>query len=415
MDSSLLDLFDRAVTDDPGVDRRAVLSRLTTEAPVFRSERLDAWVVTSYEAVRSVLRDGEQFVVPQGGVGAPVYGRTFLHMSGKEHAKKVGVVARRIRSRHALMSGLDERIARIARSTADALPLGEEVDLREQFAMWVPLLTITELADLGHEESFRHWYRAVGSGGTNSLTDPSARERALAARAELGDYVAALVERRRSEPGPDLFSELATAEYDGALLPVEEIVSSVVFLLAAGVETTERVLSSLLAHLAEHPDEWSWLREAVHDDDTVSAYSAEALRWFPPVNGVVRQATTDVDVAGTRVAEGERLVVLLAAANLDPTVFDDPLTYDPARFRGRGSAQFTAAGTVMPFGAGSHYCVGARLAQTEMRHALLELTRVAATIRPAREMPPSVGFMLRCPSEVPVVLEAGLAPSAPLP
>lgn len=357
--SRLLGQFHAAVDDDPAVDRRTVFGRIARDSPVLHSDKLGAWVVSGYEEVLAVLRDSERFVVPTEGVGSPVYGRTFLHMSGHEHAKKVGIVARRIRSRQALTDGLDAQVARIARTVTAALPDGAEVDLRDQFAMWIPLLTITELADLGHTESFRRWYRAVGSGGTNSITNPGARAAALEAREELGAYVADLVEQRRRSPGDDLFSELATAEYDGQLLPVEEIISSVVFLLAAGVETTERVLTTLLRHLALHPEEWAWLRTRMTNDDFVAAYSAEALRYFPPVSGVIRQATTDVEVGGVGITAGDRLCVLLAAANLDDTVFEDPLTFRPERFAGRGSAQFTAAGAVLPFGAGTHYCVGA--------------------------------------------------------
>jgi len=404
MPPDLADAFGAVLDDDVRVDRHEVYARLRQESPAFRSERLGARVVTRYEDVRTVLRDTEGFRVPTAGVGSPVYGRTFLHMSGQEHAKKVGVVAREIRSRNALRNGLDDRVEGIARRTTADLALGTPVDLRDDFAMWIPLVTITELADLGHEGSFRRWYRAIGSGGTNSITDPGARDLALAARDELHDFLVTLIDERRRAPGDDLFSRLATAEYDGEPLPVDEIVSSVIFLLAAGVETTERVITSTLRHAALHPDEWRWLREHSGDEEALAAYSAEALRILPPVCGVMREATAPTTVAGVEVAEGERLCVLMASANLDETVFDDPHTFDRDRFAGRGSAQFTAAGQILPFGAGTHYCVGARLAQTEMRHAFAALAERVATITPVGDLPTAVGFMLRCPPSLPVVL-----------
>lgn len=403
-DQALARQLERVASDDPTVDRAAVFARLRTEAPTFYSSQLDAWVVSRHEDVRAVLRDSQGFRAVTHGPGAPPYGRTFLHMEGREHAQKVGIVARRIRSPNALRDGLDERVRAIAARTVGALRHGEVVDLRRELAMWVPLLAITELTDLGHGEQFEHWYRAVGSGGVASVNDPDARTRALAARDELEAFLAPYVAERRLHPGDDLVSALATAEYEGEPLGLAEIASSVVFLLAAGVETTERVLTSLLRHLALVPHTWSWLRDHRDDEDAVTAMAAEALRFFPPVNGLMRRTITDVTIAGTVVAEGQRVCLLLASANRDPDVFEDPETFRADRFVGHGSAQFTAAGQILPFGAGSHYCVGARLAQVEMVHALRELSRQVARIEPAGELPPDEGFMLRCPPSLPVVL-----------
>lgn len=398
--------LDRVVSDDPTVDRTAVFARLRAEAPVFYSSTLDAWVVTRHEDVRGVLRDSQGFRAVADGPGAPPYGRTFLHMEGREHAQKVGIVARRIRSPNALRDGLDARVKGIAQRTVGALAHSEVVDLRRELAMWVPLLAITELTDLGHGEQFEHWYRAVGSGGVASVNDPDARTRALVARDELEAFLAPRVAERRLHPGDDLISALATAEYEGEPLGLAEIASSVVFLLAAGVETTERVLTSLLRHLALVPEAWAWLQDHRDDDDAVSALAAEALRCFPPVNGLMRRTITDVTIAGTLVAEGQRVCLLLVSANRDADVFEDSETFRVDRFVGRGNAQFTAAGQILPFGAGSHYCVGARLAQIEMVHVLRELSARVSRIEPAGELPPDEGFMLRCPPSLPVVLHS---------
>ncbi|GAA1181795.1 cytochrome P450 [Ornithinimicrobium humiphilum] len=400
----LLADFDRVTADAPDVDRASVLARARAQAPVFWSEALDAWVITRHRDVRDVLRDPDNFRAVADGPGAPPYGRTFLHMEGHEHAKKVGVVASRIRSQNALRNGLEGRVADIARRVVADLRHDEPVELRRAFAMWIPLLAITELTGLGHGEQFEQWYRAVGSGGVASVTDPQARVRALEARAELEAFLEPFVANRRQDPGEDLVSALATAEYDGQPLGLDEIVSTVVFLLAAGVETTERVLTSLLRHAALHPEVWSWLRERREDDEALTAAAAEALRYFPPVNGLMRRTIAETDVAGVRVPEGQRVCLLLVSANRDAEVFDAPEEFRVDRYLGRGSAQFTAAGEIMPFGAGRHYCVGARLAQTEMIHALRELAHAVERIEPDGELPPDVGFMLRCPPSLPVIL-----------
>lgn len=398
--------LDRVADDDPTVDRAAVFARLRDEQPVLFSTKLDAWVVSRHEDVRTVLKDPDNFRALQGGPGAPPYGRTFLHMEGREHAKKAGVVGSRIRSQNALRDGLDDRVKAIAQRTVADLAFGETIDLKRDLAMWIPLLAITELTDLGHGESFERWYRAVGSGGVASVNDPEARTRALLARAELEAFLAPYVSDRRRQPGDDLVSALATAEYEGELLGLGEIASTVVFLLAAGVETTERVLASLLRHIALNPDIWVWLRERRDDERALVALAAEALRFFPPVNGLMRRTVAEVTIAGTVIPVDQRICLLLASANRDAAVFEDADTFRVERYLANGNAQFTAAGEILPFGAGRHYCMGARLAQTEMVHALRELSSRVEAIEPAGELPPDEGFMLRCPPSVPVVLRA---------
>ncbi|MBM3679259.1 MAG: cytochrome P450 [Actinobacteria bacterium] len=402
----LVEAFDAVVGGRAGVDRHAVFERLREELPVFYSHRLESWVATRYEDVRSVLRDDTRFEPPKHGAGAPAFGRSFLQMRGREHNKKVGIVAREMRSQRSLRERLDALVHEIARTTASKLPLGEPVDLREQYAMWVPLLAITQLTGIHEAGRFRDWYRLIVAGGVSSISDPGARAAAFRAREEVAAFLEPIIEERRRSPGNDLVSDLVTAEYDGAPLPHEEIVATVIFLLAAGIETTERVITSILRHVALDPAEWAWLRANHGDPEALSAFSAEALRVYPPVNGTMRVALDGVDFDGASVAAGDKVCVLIVSANRDGTFFDDPHRFDHDRFKGRGDIQFTAAGDILPFGAGNHHCAGSRLAQVEMAHAFTELIARVGTIEPAGELPAGEGFMLHSPPSLPVVLRA---------
>src|SRR5437016_2708971 len=98
----LTDEFDAIVAGRTDVDRHAVFARLRAEAPVFFSDTLDAWVLARYDDLRAMLLDEEHFVPLTEGPGAPMFGRSFLHWHGREHNKKTGIVARRIRSPRAL-------------------------------------------------------------------------------------------------------------------------------------------------------------------------------------------------------------------------------------------------------------------------------------------------------------------------
>jgi len=402
--SELVRDFEAVVDDDPALDRWAVFARLREELPVFFSERLDSWVMTRYDDVHRTLSEEASFEPPKEGPGAPAFGRSFLQMSGREHNKKVGIVAREMRSPRALRERLEGVVGKISRERAGALPLGEPVDMREEYAMWIPLLTITELSGIDEAAKFRDWYRTIVAGGVSSISNPGAREAAFEARAELREYLRPIIEERRVHPGTDLVSDLVTAEYEGEPLPWEEIVATVVFLLAAGVETTERVITSALRHLALDEEEWESLY--AHRDDTtyLSAFSAEALRVYPPVNGTMRVALHELELGGEQLAAGDRIVVLLAAANRDPSRFDDPNLFDRSRFAVNPDKQFTSAGDVLPFGAGPHHCAGSRLAQTEMVHAFSCLLERVRSLEPAGDLPAGEGFMLHSPSALPLIL-----------
>lgn len=396
--------FTALVNGDPTLDRHAVFERLRHELPIFRSDRLDAWVVSRHHDVKQVLNGAEQFQPPQAGAGASAFGRSFMQMSGREHGKKVGIVAREMRSQRAMRERLTGLVQEIAVRQADGLVMGTPMNLREQYATWVPLLAIAALTDLPQAARFRDWYRTIVAGGSSSITNPGARQAALQARDEVRVFLEPIIAERRRAPGKDLLSDLVIAEYDGAPIPHEEIVSNVIFLLAAGVETTERVLTSVLRHVALDAQEWAWLKEHYTDAQALAAFSAEALRLYPPVSAFVRTVVQEAELAGVTVRPGEKVVSISASGNCDENHFADPLRFDHDRFKDNSERQFTVGGDILSFGDGIHHCVGSRLAKVEMAHALAEFLRRVARIEPVGELPPGEGFIFHSPPTLPVIL-----------
>lgn len=244
----------------------------------------------------------------------------------------------------------------------------------------------------------------IALGGVSSVADPSLREHGLRALAELHEHLEPIIAARRVSPGSDLISDLVAAEYDGEPFSTEEIAATVVFVLTAGVETTERVLTSAFRHVALDADKWAALRERRGDRSALAAFAAEALRLYPPVAGVTRRANEPAELAGTELSEGATVVVLIGWANRDEERFADPERFDRDRFAEKPGRQFTAAGEILPFGAGTHHCTGSRLAQVELVHGLAKLADRAGRVEPAGELPPAQGFMLRSPPALPVVL-----------
>lgn len=396
--------FNALVTGKSAMDRHAVFARLRAEMPIFRSGLLDAWVVSRHRDVKQVLNSGDDFQPPQAGAGASAFGRSFMQMSGREHSKKIGIVAREMRTARAMRERLTGMVQEIAVRQAEGLPMGMAINLREQYATWVPLLAITALTDLPEAARFRDWYRTIVAGGSSSITNPNAREAAFQAREEVRMFLEPIIEQRRQAPGKDLLSDLVTAEYDDAPIPHEEIVSNVIFLLAAGVETTERVLTSVLRHVALDPQEWDWLKANYRDPEALASFSAEALRLYPPVSAFVRTALTETDLAGTPIRPGEKVVSISASGNCDDGHFSDPMRFDPCRFIGNSERQFAVGGDILSFGDGMHHCVGSRLAKVEMAHALTEFLDRVARIEPVGVLPPGEGFVFNSPPTLPVIL-----------
>ncbi|MFC7658685.1 SDR family oxidoreductase [Pseudonocardia benzenivorans] len=131
---------------------------------------------------------------------------------------------------------------------------------------------------------------------------------------------------------------------------------------------------------------------------------AEVLRWKAPVQGSVRQALVDASLGGASIAAGEKLILLLGAANRDPAVFPDPDTFDVGRFADNADPQFTPVGPLRAFGGGEHTCSGSLLAKLEMELAMEHLLDRYRRLSFAGEPPVDAGFMLRSAPDLHLLL-----------
>jgi cytochrome P450 len=207
------------------------------------------------------------------------------------------------------------------------------------------------------------------------------------------EYFRELLAQRRRDPRDDLVSDLARMDLSlddlegrlnlGALLDEQ---------FGAGQNTTVHLVATLLAELADRPDEWRRLRD---DRSLVPGAVEEGLRWNAPLQARPRIAARPQVLAGTSIPEGAVGLAWLQTANVDPAVYDDPLGFDVAR---RHDPHVS-------FGFGEHYCIGASLARLQVRVLLEEWTaRVAEFHVPAhREWLPT--FMMRGLVHLPVEAE----------
>ena len=183
------------------------------------------------------------------------------------------------------------------------------------------------------------------------------------AGARIYAYFEDLIKERRNSPRDDLMSYLVGAELDGERLSENDVLDISYLFILAGLDTVTATLDCSVAYLAANPSQQALL---VKDPALIEKAIEEMLRWETPVAGVPRLVKQDVELAGQSLKAGEMVLVLLGAANIDPSEFAAPEDVDFERKRNRHTA----------FGAGPHRCLGSHLARMELRVALEEWHRL---------------------------------------
>ncbi|MEJ1161013.1 cytochrome P450 [Prosthecomicrobium sp. N25] len=272
------------------------------------------------------------------------------------HTRLRGLVNRAFTGR--AVERLAPEIARLAGRLLDAVADRWEADLLPAFAEPIPVAVICGLlglpvADGPQLVAWSHAMVAVYQFGATRAVE----EAAVAATLAFSDYVRAAIRDRRARPGEDLLSALVAARDGADRLSEEELVATAILLMNAGHEGTVHALGNAVAALLAPGVD----RRAIFADGEATRRTVEeCLRHDPPLHLFTRYALEDFDFAGHPFRKGDRIGLLLAAANRDPVAFDDPEAFQPARIPGPHLA----------FGAGIHFCVGAPLARLELAIAL---------------------------------------------
>jgi cholest-4-en-3-one 26-monooxygenase len=176
---------------------------------------------------------------------------------------------------------------------------------------------------------------------------------------EIFERCRVLIAERRERPTDDLTSVLVHAEVDGQRLEEHEIVMGFFLLVAAGNDSTKATYCSAMQALMEHPDQRDIL---LADPSLVPSAVEESLRMFPAFAHFRRTATADTELHGTKVREGDKVVMWYVSSNRDETRYEDPDRFDVRR-----NPEHQA------FGAGGrHYCLGTALARLELQILLEE-------------------------------------------
>jgi cytochrome P450 len=339
------------------------------------------WVTTDYAVCNAILRD-RRFGVRAAGDPGPTSEDTsgnsfdlgFLEREPPDHTRLRRLAAPAFRPK--MMTGYAERIAEFTRDLITGIERravtepDRPFDLIADFAAPLPIGVITTLMGIPDADVDRLSRHGTVVGSALSGIDGPAEAAALAAaNSELRELFSELIPLRKAHPGDDVISYLVAASPDG--ITPYELLTTARLLLIAGFETTVNLIGNGIGALLDHPAQWELLGA---EPERAAAAVEEVLRYAPPVQNTSRIAHEPVTVAGVDLPADSWVMLILAAGNRDPGVFDDPAVFDITRPR---QAEHLA------FSSGIHYCLGAPLARLEAQVAFAELaTRLPKLRRP---------------------------------
>ena len=334
--------------------------RLRAEAPVYWHPIPGFWTLTRHEDVVAVSRDPATFCSSRGillsDIERPVMPRqSIIYIDPPEHAKYRKLVQPAFSPGR--LRAIEDHITVTVRELVATIADNGPSDFIDAFAAPLPLLVIADMLGVpgSDRERFKRWSDAIIEAGTQ----PTAEN--MAQSVELLEYFGGVIAQRRARPGDDLISVLVHSEIDGERLEEFDLLMFCMTLLVAGNETTRNLLSHGALALATYPEQRALL---AREPSLMPRAIEEMLRWGSPVASFMRMATRDTELRGTPIREGDRLLMLYAAANRDDAVFGA----DAEEFRVERDASRHVA-----FGFGEHFCLGAQLARMEARIAFAQL------------------------------------------
>lgn len=339
--------------------------------PVHRHRLPDGssfWAVTRYADVRAVGRDPETFsseptIMIDDPYPATDMGdhKMMLMADPPVHTRMRRLVSREFTPKAA--RALRPRIEELAVQIVDEVIERGECDLVADLAGEMPSFVIADILGIPLADG-RELYHLTEA--LHSASDSVGIEAQQQAFGQMLAYAQKVYAEKQTDPRDDLSTLLATGELAGA--PIDEVDFFLWFLLLvdAGGDTTRNLVGGGMDALFARPDQLDRLR--ADPDGSMPTAIEELLRFVSPVVHMRRTATTDTEVAGTDIAEGDKVVVYYGSANRDPSVFERPHELDLAR----SPNDHVAFG-----GGGPHFCLGAHVARIEV-DALLRaiLTRL---------------------------------------
>ncbi len=358
------DPYDYATFCDP----YPTFARLREEAPVYRNEKLDFWLLSRHADVMAAHNDFARFSSTAGPTIEKMppeqTGPLLIAKDPPEHRWHRKVIGKVFTPRR--INALEPYIRERCRELLDPFQGEPEFDVAEQFALQLPLNVISELLNIPH--GLRDEIHALADLTLARTDDPELAEKQMLAQIRIFEIFHGLVVDRETHPRDDIISVIMNTEVDDndegtrtRKLDAAEVAIRFQEIAFAGHETVAKGIPNATIAFTSFPDQ----RRLLASDLSLSGAAAdEALRYDPPSQLQGRLATEDITLHGVTIPQGSRVMLATAAALRDPAAYPDPDRFDITR---------ESDPSTIYFGFGIHRCIGAHLARLEMRVAFEEL------------------------------------------
>jgi cytochrome P450 len=344
--------------------------QLREEDPVHWNQGINSWTLTRYSDVLDALRDqrlsSEQISaysarLPEAAAEKVqplirLFSDMMLMSDPPDHTR-----LRKLANKAFTPRVVDQMRSHIQNLVAELLD-GIEKDCRQDgrfdviadLAYPLPAIVISEMLGVpdADRNQFRKWTGDLAAFLGNIRIVAETAEPAQKSALKLSDYLREIISQRRLEPQEDLISALVAAEEEGDTFSEAELYSMCIMLMLAGHETTSNLIGNGLLALLQNRDQLERLQA---DPGMIDSAVEEFLRYESPAQSAARIALEDIEMGGRRIEKGQRVTLILAAANRDPERFSDPDRLDITREDNRH----------LSFGFGSHFCLGTALARLE--------------------------------------------------
>lgn len=368
-----MSVFSQSPTDDAFVQNPYLAyERLRALGPLVDWAEYGFACAHGFDLVNRLLRDrrlGREVlhVATRAALGwpePPAHVKPFLDVEAHSLLEREPPVHTRLRTliNRAFVSRAIERlrprVTALAHEKIDAFEADGETDLLAHFATPIPVIVIAELLGVptAMADQLLDWsHRMVAMYQFNRSR--TVEDDAVAATEAFVGFMRRYVDERRNRPGDDLISSLIAAEAAGDRLSTDELVATCILLLNAGHEATVHAIGNGVKALLEAGID---PKGAFATPPQTAATVEELLRFDAPLHLFTRYVLEPIEIEGRAFKVGDRIGLLLGAANRDPTRFRDAARLDIAR----------TDGAHVSFGAGIHFCVGAPLARLELECAL---------------------------------------------
>ncbi|MBW8300786.1 MAG: cytochrome P450 [Hydrogenophaga sp.] len=368
-------------------DPNRVYAALHASCPTFYWEEQKQWFFTGYDHVNGLLRDrrfGRQIlhIATREELGMPepcphtkhfdaAEAHSLLELEPPEHTRLRTLVNRAFVSRH--VEKMKPEIETLANGLIDRFEKDGKTELLSSFADIIPVTMIARMIGIPEEMGpqllrWSHDYVGMYMFKRNRADEEAADRSAR----EFADYVRGMIAERRANPRDDLLTHMIHTEHKCQFLTEDELISTTIVLLNAGHEATVHQIGNSVRIILESGLSTA---EMFRDEAATERTVEETLRICAPVHIFQRYCLEPAEIDGVTFKRGDKVSLILAAANLDPLKFTDPLTFKPKRNEAPN----------LSFGAGIHFCIGAPLARLELNIVLPLLFRRLAGVKLAAQ------------------------------